>query len=392
MPAQSTSVMQGIEVPTSSIDPASFFRLTRRLNIPFKTGAYAGLGSTDTVQLLQTGIVSGVTLKVSGSLVVTPGTGTVATTSRWPYGAIKALRFSANGQSNLINAGGIHLKAREIMQRGDLTDRGIPQAIGGASPGTTRYQGTMSLAGESWGVGQGVTGIAAGTYPVELEWYIPIAYDDVNLMGAIFAQTSATDLVIAVDWASVSDLFALTGNASVSLSLNTVYEATLYSIPQGPSGQVIVPDLSAFHSILQSRYATPINGVNEIRLSGQGVGKQLLRMWFQTWNGGLPGSPLPLNASNYAQVGWRYGGNDTPEIYPDGKTLAYRTEKLFNADLCSIQGIGVWDFCSENAFRDSVDEGTATELRMLMEIPNSVSLTTPYVEYVTETISAGASA
>lgn len=384
-----TAIMQGIEVPTSSIDPTNFFRLTRRMSIPFKTGSFAGLGQTDTVQLLQTGIVSGVTVKATGSLVVTPGTGTVATTSRWPYGLAKNFKFSANGQSNLINAGGIHMKVREIMQRGDLNDRGVAQAIGGASPGTTRTQGTLSLNSESWGVGQNVSAIPAGTYPVELEWYLPIAYDDLNLLGAIFAQTSATDLVVATDWAAQSDLFTLTGNATVALSLSTVYEARLYSIPQGPNGSVIVPDLSAFHSIIATRYGTPTNGMNEIRLSGQGVGKQLLRLWWQGWNNG---SPMALNATNYGQVGWRYGGNDTPENFPDGKLMAYQVEKLYNSDLGSFAGIGAWDFCSENAFRDSVDEGTATELRLLLEIPNSLALTSPYVEYVAETVSAGASA
>jgi hypothetical protein len=384
-----TAVMQGIEVPTSSIDPANFFRLTRRLNIPFKTGSFAGLGQTDTTQLLQTGIVSGVTVKTTGTLTVTPGTGTVATTSKWPYGVAKNVRFSANGQSNLINCSGIHLKVREIMQRGDLNDRGVSQNIGGAYPGTARTQGTLSLSSESWGVGQNVTAVAGGSYPVELEWYLPIAFDDLNLLGAIFAQTSATDLVIAIDWASQSDLFTLTGNATVSLSMSTTYEATLYTIPQGPNGSVIVPDLSAFHSIIQTRYGTPTNGLNEIRLSGQGVGKQLLRLWWSTYNNG---TPLALNATNYGQVGWRYGGNDTPEIYPDGKLMAYRAEKLYNTDLGSFAGVGAFDFCSENAFRDSVDEGTATELRLMLEIPNAVTLTTPYVEYVAETVSAGASA
>jgi hypothetical protein len=384
-----TAIMQGIEVPTSSIDPNNFFRLTRRMSIPFKTGSFAGLGQTDTTQLLQTGIVSGVTIKATGSLVVTPGTGTVATTSRWPYGLAKNVKFSANGQSNLINCGGIHLKVREIMQRGDLSDRGVSQNIGGASPGTARTQGTLSLNSEAWGVGQNVSAIPAGTYPVELEWYLPVAYDDLNLLGAIFAQTSATDLVVAVDWASQSDLFTLTGNATVALTMSTVYEARLYSIPQGPNGSVIVPDLSAFHSIIATRYGTPTNGMNEIRLSGQGVGKQLLRLWWQGWNNG---SPMALNASNYGQVGWRYGGNDTPENYPDGRLMAYAVEKLYNSDLGSYAGIGCFDFCSENAFRDSVDEGTATELRLLLEIPNALGLTSPYVEYVAETVSAGASA
>lgn len=384
-----TAVMQGIEVPTSSIDPQNFFRLTRRLSIPFKTGSYGGLGQTDNTQLLQTGIVSGVTIKASGNLVVTPGTGTVATTSKWPYGLAKNVKFSANGQSNLINCGGIHLKVRELMQRGDLSDRGVTQNIGGASPGTARSQGTLSLNSESWGVGQNVSAIGAGTYPVELEWYIPVAYDDLNLLGAIFAQTSATDLVVAVDWAAQNDLFVLTGNATVALSMSTIYEATLYTIPQGPNGSVIVPDLSTFHSIIATRYGTPTNSMNEIRLSGQGVGKQLLRLWWQAYNNG---APMPLNATNYGQVGWRFGGNDTPEIYPDGKLMAYRAEKLFNSDFGSYAGIGVFDFCSENAFRDSVDEGTATELRLLLEFPNALTLVNPYVEYVAETVSAGASA
>lgn len=384
-----TAVMQGIEVPASSIDPANFFRLTRRLSIPFSTGTYAGLGQTDNIQLLQTGIVSGVTLKYSGTLTVTPGTGTVASTYKWPYGLLKNVKFSANGQSNLLNAGGWHWKMREIAQRGDLNDRGVSQFIGGTSPGTARTQGTLSLASESWGVGQGVTGIGAGSYPVEIEVYLPVAFDDLNLLGAIFAQTSATDLVIAVDYAALADLFTLTGNAAVSLSLNRIAEAKLYTIPQGPNGNVIVPDLSAFHSVIQTRYGTPTNGLNEVRLSGQGVGKQMLRLWFQTWNNG---APLPLTASNYGQVGWRFGGNDTPETMPDGQLLRYTAEKLFNSDVGALQGIGVWDFCSENAFRDSVDQGTATELRFLMEILNGVTLTGAYTEYVVETVSAGASA
>lgn len=383
------AVMQGIEVPTSSIDPTSFFRLTRRMRLPFKTGAYAGLGQTDTVQLLQTGIVSQVQIKASGTLTVTPGTGTVASTSRWPYGLPKNVKFSANGQSNLINAGGIHLKIREVMQRGDLDDRGVPNGIGGASPGTTRTQGTLALSSESWGVGQNVSAIAAGSYAVELEWTLPIAFDNLNLMGAIFAQTSATDLVVAVDWAPLADLFTLTGNATVALSMNATYEATVYTIPSGPNGSFIVPDLSAFHSIIQTRYGTPTNGMNEIRLSGQGVGKQLLRTWFTGWNNG---APMGMNATNFATLGWRYGLNDTPETFPDGKAMAYEVERLYNADLGTYYGLGVWDFCNENAFRDSIDEGTATELRLLVEIPNSLTLTTPYVEYVQESLSAGASA
>jgi hypothetical protein len=387
--AAPTQVMQGIEVPASSLDPQAFFRLTRRLTITQKTFVYAGLGLTDNVPILQTGIVSGLNIKFSGSLVTTAATGAVATTARWPYDLIRAARFSANAQSNLINVSGQKLKARDIMARGDLCDRGVVQAIGGAFPGTARTQGTLALNNEAWGVGSNVSAITPGTYPVELDWYVPVAFDNLNLLGAIFAQTSSTDLNLALDWAPATDLFVLTGTATAVLTGTVVVAAVIYSIPLGPHGEVVVPDLSAFHSLIQVRTATVSNGLNEIRLAGQGVGRQLLRVFWQFYSGAVP-APLPINAVNVGQIGWRFGGNDTPEVFTDGKSLSYFNERLFNNDLASFAGIAVLDFASENAFRDSIDEGTATELRLLHEVPQAVTLVSPFMEYVQETVFAGA--
>lgn len=389
-----SQIMQGIEVPTSSINPAQFFQLTRRLTILEKNlAAFAGLGSTDTIPILQTGVLSGIMVQFSGQLVVTTATGACASTGRWPYDLPRAMRFTANGQSNLINCHGGALKARELMARGDLTDRGVTRGIGGASPGTQVNQGTLSLNTENWGVGQNVTAIAAGTYPVELEWYVPIAFDDLTLQGAIFAQTSATDLYLAIDWAPQSDLFQLTGTATATLTGSVNAFATLYTIPQAPSGDIIIPDLSVFHSLIESRVSTLGNGDNEVRLAGQGVGKQLLRIFGRTWNNGTAQqAALPVNTANYGQMLWRFGGNDTPEIYNNGAAFSHRIEKIFDTDMCTYQGIWCHDFASENAFRDSVDEGTATELRFLINIQNSVTLTNAYAEYVQETVSIGSAA
>jgi len=389
-----TQLMQGIEVPASSINPEAFFRLTRRLTILEKSiAAFAGLGSTDTVPILQTGVLSGLVIQFTGSLTIALPTGTAASTGRWPYDLIRAARFTANGQSNLINAHGASLKVREIMQRGDLTDRGVSRGIGGASPGTAINQGTMSLNTDAWGVGQNVTGIPAATYPVELEWYVPVAFDDFSLQGAIFAQTSATDLFLAIDWAPLTDLFQLTGTATASLSGSVNVFATLYTIPQAPSGDIIIPDLSVFHSLIESRVNNIALGDNEIRLSGQGVGKQLLRMFGRTINNGATTQVgLPVNSTNYGQMLWRFGGNDTPEVVTNGNAMAHRVEKLFDCDLSSQYGWWVWDFASENAFRDAVDEGTATELRFLVNIANGVTLTSAFEEYVQETVSIGSAA
>jgi hypothetical protein len=381
-----TMVMQGIEVPTSSVNPQEFFRLTRRQRINQQAPRqFAGLGSTDNVQILQQSIISGLMIRFSGTLTVTPGTGTVASTGRWPYDLIKAAKFSANGQSNLINVSGSKLKAREIMQHGDLTDRGISQTIGGA----TVTQGTMALASEAWGVGSNTTALAAGSPGVELEWYVPVAYDDATLTGAIFAQTSATDLLLSIDWEQVSNLFVLTGNATVSLTGTLTVMSRSYTIPQAPNGQVIVPDLSTFHSMIQSRATQLSNGINEVRLAGQGVGKQLLRLFWQTWNGT---APLPVTDANFGQLAWRFGGNDTPETYSNGRLMRYDVEKTFSSDLAGPNGFKVFDFVNENAFRDTVDEGTATELRFLEEIAGGVALNNAAIEYVAETASIGSAA
>jgi hypothetical protein len=396
MPApMPTQVMQGIEVPRSSINPAQFFQLTRRLTILEKSlPAFAGLGSTDTIPILQTGILSGILIQFSGQVVVTLGGGTCATTGRWPYDLIRALRFTANGQSNLINCHGGALKAREIMQRGDLTDRGVIQAIGGAAPGTNRQQGTLSLNSEAWGVGQNVTAITAATYPIELEWYVPIAFDDLTLTGAIFAQTSATDLFAAIDWAPSTDLFLLTGAATAVVTGSVNAFATLYTIPQGSDGNIIVPDLSVFHSLIESRVPVISNGDNEIRLSGQGVGKQLLRLYGKTMNQVVAQNPVPVpvTTANYGNILWRFGGNDTPEIWNNGSAHNHVNEKRFDCDLGAFGGWWVHDFASENAFRDSVDEGTATELRWLTNIPAAVTLTNAFAEYIQETVSIGSAA
>jgi hypothetical protein len=128
-PTPQTLTMQGIAVPASSVNPAEFFRRTRRLRFKNTTAAaIQGFGNTDSFTLRQTGIIAALSVKVFGTLTVALAGGTCASTARWPYDLIKRLRVSANGQSNLVNASGEKLRAREFMAVGDLTDRGVPQA------------------------------------------------------------------------------------------------------------------------------------------------------------------------------------------------------------------------------------------------------------------------
>ena len=244
---------------------------------------------------------------------------------------------------------------REMIARGDYSDRGVTKNVGGASPGTAVNQGTLSGNNESWGLGQNVTAIpgAPTVYNFALEWYVPIAFDDLTLTGAIFAQTSATDLYLAIDWAPLSDLFILTGAATAVFGTCTLNVfAKLYTIPQAPNGNIIVPDLSTFHSLIESRYTQVALGDNEVRLAGQGVGKQLLRLYGQTWNGSAAApnlAPIPVNTTNYGNIQWKFGGQDIPEAWNNGTAHAFRNEMLFDSDMSSLAGVWCHDFCNENA-------------------------------------------
>jgi hypothetical protein len=378
--------MQGIAVPASSVNPREFFARTRRKIQTESSKVFAGLGGQDNIELKKTDIIAGLIIRFDGNVTSTPGTGTVATTARWPYDLLRTVKFTANGQSNIINCSGAKLKAREFMAKGDLSDRGVPQSVGGV----TVSQGTLSQGCESWGVGSRATAIAAGSYDLDLEWFVPVAEDQVDLAGAIFAATSSTDLTLTLDWATAAELFSLTGNAAASVAGTVQIIAVRYSVPLGADGQIVVPDLSVFHSLIQSRHTNIANGENELRLVGQGAGKTLLRAFSQLWNGATP-APVVVNEDNFGKLAWRFGGNETPDEYQDGQVLRYINERMYNTDIAAVHGFFCHEFATENAFRDVVDLGTTSEWRQVVNVLPAVALTSPALEVVQESIfTAGA--
>lgn len=375
--------MQGIAVPAESVRPQEFFARTRRhINLE-RQFVYNGQPQ-ETVELRKSDILSSILIRFSGQVVVTPGAGSVATSARWPYDLLRQVRFTANGASNIINVSGLKLKIRDVMKKADLTDRGVVQTYAGVA----RTQGTLARASESWGVGSNSTALAAGTYSVELEWTVPVAEDEVDLAGAIFLATSSSDLTLTLDFEQLSNLFVVAGGGTAALTGNVQVISTKFSIPIGGDGQIVVPDLSVFHSLIQSRVSNQIQiGENEFRLIGQGAGKSLLRAFYQVYNGaGAAAAPLAMTTANFGKQSWRYANNETPDEFIDGTHLRTDQERRYNVDVGALWGVGCHDFAHENAFRDVVDMGTTSELRLVTTIQSAVALTNPAVEYVTETV------
>lgn len=375
--------MQGIAIPAQSVNPDAFKALTRRHTQQEGAKGYDSESPSagEVFLLRKSDVLAGLTIRFTGRLVIAGGT--IATTSRWPYDFLKAVRFTANGASNLINVSGLKLKIRDVMKHGDLTDRGVTQTVGGVS----RTQGTLARATESWGVGSKTTGIAAGTYDVELEWFVPVAEDTKDLTGAIFLATSSSDLTLAMDYETPANLFIAGAGASAKLTGSFAVTSHKFSIPVGGDGQIVVPNLNAFHSLIQSSYTALATGENEVPIVGQGAGKALLRLYYQHYNGaGTAAAPLPMTAANFGVQAWRYATNETPDQWIDGTQLRHAMERNYNCDVGGLWGFGVHEFASENTFRDVVDMGTTSELRLVTNINNSVTLANPRVEYVLETV------
>jgi hypothetical protein len=393
--SNATRTMQGIAIPATSVDRDQFFAKTRRHQSPEKTVSYGGGGIDQVFELRKADILASITVRFVGQVVVTGGT--TNTTAAWPLG-IAGARFTANGQANLINTGpasaaggGLqHLRARDYMKKSDLTDRGVVQTIGGAS----RSSGTLALSAESWGPASSATAVPAGTYPVDLTFHVPVAEDERDLIGAIFLQTSSSDLTLTLSETPTGQLFYGGTATSVVLSGQWQVATTKFSIPIGADGQIVVPDLSMFHSIIGSRVGSGIgNGENEQRLIGQGAGKALLRIWGRVVNGATTASaPLAMNSTNFGPLSWRYGNNDTPDTFSDGSAMRSDMERRYNTDIGGIHGYFCHDFAHENVFRDTVDMGTAAELRIVSTVQAGVTLTNPALEYVTETMFLAGSA
>jgi hypothetical protein len=379
--------LQGVTMPNLVINPDVFYAATRRLRFqmaPLK--AIAGMGSSDPVQLRQTGIVAGLEVRVTGT--ITFG-GTITGTSmlyEWPLNLIQNLRLSANGQSNLMDCRGLTLRAFEFVSNPKLDDTGLTATFGA----TAVTSGSLKLPCDDWGtsgvntLNPGATVAAIGTYTVDLTFIVPVAADAVSLIGAIFAQSQATNLTVSPTWATQAQICTLGGSATFAQALQWQVTGRAYSIPN-VGGQFVVPDLSQFHQITENRTSGIGQGGTSILLPGSGAGRRLLRVLWNAYSGATP-VPLALTAANYNQVNWAYGGSDIPEAYPNGTQLRADIIRVAGADLGGNWGLGLWDFASQFALRDSVDEGATSDLRYEFQLVNAP--TSGYVQTAQETLFA----
>src|SRR5438105_11893825 len=241
MPSGTGAVtLQNIPASPFVTDPGAFFSMTERNIITPKTIPAPGPGiSSGAQQILQTGVVSKLQITFVGTLTV--AVAAVTTSDRWPYGLLAGLRLSANGENDLFSCDGTDLHALRFARYPAYTERVdiFPDVVGAGG------------------------NIAVGTYHLSITWEVPIAIDDVSLVGSLFAQSSATNLTLWLTQALAADLF--TANPANATIAGTFFvQETFFEIPFDSNGRMVLPDLTRLHGF--NTVDVPYTNTGDVRV------------------------------------------------------------------------------------------------------------------------------
>ncbi len=355
-------LLQNVPVQGFRTDPALFNQLTtRNVNSQLSGIPIAGAGTQWVRQLPQTGIIAKLRITFTGTITV--ATAAATTSDQWPYNFLKSFVLSANGQNQLFVCDGLDLSA--------LRDARYPAF---QFHNTDTFPGTIG-AGSSIGV---------GTSNFTLNWEVPLAMDDVSLIGSLFAQSSATNITIAAFQCMNSDLFtANPGNVTFAGAWNV--EDLFFEVPYDAQGDLIVPDLSRLHGVNVFDTTFTATGPNRIPLiRSQG---QLSRLFVSVRSGltarlsALPSSALSARI-DAIQLG--YGGNQAPYIFNPAWNLLELNAQWFGGPL--VYDRLCFDFVKENPPRDVWLMQGVTELACTPTIDTGVTVTAGSVHLVQETL------
>lgn len=339
-------------------DPAAFFELTEKNEYTAFTIDAPGSGSSATRQLPQSGVLSHLRVMFVGNIGSTPGTGAITTTSKWPYGFLDQLVLSANAQNDLISVNG--------------TDLDVLRAI--RHPG---YKPNDDLDLIPGGVGAGQT--LTGDDDVVLTWDVPIAIDDVSLIGALYAQSPSMSLQLRLRQAVTTDLLVVSGNATIDSITGTFYVmVTSFDIPlsSGQDPRLIVPDLSRLHGV--QAHETPYSNTGEVRAPLIRVNGQLDRLIVQATQQDPAGQVTDQyltadpDADEIDAIRIEYGAAQRPLDYQPAGFLKMKNINDY-ADSLPYSALA-FDFLAENAPRDVILMAGVTDLVCVPTINSAVTV------------------
>lgn len=348
--------LRNIPVTKYQINPALFNQLTSRVVFPPINFALPAVGNYVQNQLLQVGIVGAINLIVKGTITI----GTAApthVTPLYPFGLID-VQVSGNGQNNFISCNGVDLKLRQLAQARAISDG---------------YSTFPNLAG-----------LTVGAHNFQLAYRIPIAMDDTTLVGALYAQSEATNLTYKISTRPIADLFDnLAGGSTVAIAATVYLEEEIYEVPYAPNAPdtLVIPDLTVLHGLVANDNAVASQTTVDTQLFR--INGQLERLFFYTLDKTTATAQVLVPTASYNYTQLIYGSNQTPYSFNPMDHLEIRNNRDYRVPLvAAMNGLNgyLWtapftsapvpsgayalDFVADNSARDQVLLEGVTNLRL----------------------------
>jgi hypothetical protein len=306
------------------------------------TKAIPAFAGSDGFDLPGRGLLAEIEIVFTGTLTVTPGTGTVTPTDLWPYGLLQNIRFSVNG-SNLLNANG-----QSYDYRRQVVTRKAPDSMTSAPT-------------------------ASGANTVEIHWVLPIADNMQNLWGAILTQSD--DLYARLDYtvapaagsAVLGGLFVLTGNATVALTGNLQLTYYAYDVPivpiQGAGEKGVLPDTDVLHRF--SEFSVPVvsNGDTEVKLQQTAGEVERIFIWLDNI-GSL------MDPSTWNTVRFQFAETEEPTTWLAHQLLSRNARNYLGR---ITPKCAVIDFAYYNQQRDALYPKGVANPKVIVNLPSTVT-------------------
>lgn len=334
-------------------NPGLFAELTERQAMPQTSQAIKGLGKSQRLILEKVGVVARIRLLINAEW--TPvGEEEPINNPGMPWRLIREIALQANGVTGIIDAGGTTLQMRRqrVYRNPVSAIFKLTTAVG------TKY--TKKAAQKA-------------TFVVE----IPIAHDMLSLIGSLLAQNEETGLSLQIFWASEEEI--VNGGKIEKFSGEVEWASVVFSIGSTVVGKqevTVLPDLSAFHGIIQNE--SPLAGTGQRRAELIRTAGQLLCYTASILNhaGGTEvNSPL-----EWTTFKLEYGGNKDPLVWTPASELWEENADDYNGPLVvggenSTSAVkGGMSFLAidnerDNATRDMIIPESLTELRSVIGVP-----------------------
>ena len=327
-------------------DPVLFSQLTERQAMPQTTQEIAGLGKKQRLLLEKVGVVSRIRLLIKCEFTPTEEEKAILNPG-YPFKLLREVALQANGVTGVIDCSGITLAARR-------------QRV---------FRNPVSALFKSPKTG---TKLKKEAIKTEFVIDIPIAHDMLTLIGSILAQNEETQLSILLNWASEEEL--LEAGAIEKFKGEVVWATTVFSIgstTQGKEEVLVLPDLSAFHGLIDNEVAlnTKPNAKAElIRTAGQ--------LLCYTAAVLQKGGKSILSPAEWTSFKVEYGGNKDPLVWNPASELLELNADEYDGPLAVGEGTNkvtllAYDCEVDHPSRDLIIPESLTELRSVIQVPGT---------------------